>query len=700
MRSTASTRTAASARTSASTRSVASSRKKIISDGSISALSAYVTEAVGVVEAGDAGNQLSAWNIAGITDAFSTIIDFKRTLYWALTAVSTTYTVSLYKDAAGETLVSQGARSGNGEIDLLPQNESNIRGKVTVAYGAGDALDAANTLTQSDGIKLDWTHSVSTPTRITISRKVHGANNWEVRAEVATDAITWTDTTVNEDTKYDYKLSIENATGIYYKTIYTQMPKKILGFQYPFEDKDGVIYGYTNIGGYPIRFQKLVDDINTAVSTYTVSGYLAVNVFIDHNNRFFATGNGSNGYGNGHIWYTDNPASWASTKVLLNTSEPEGKFIPRGTEAFEVSGDTGNQLSLWHFYGNYDASNTNMDGTDGKTFKLFWGLTKSGSTVTLNIYNSTTFSAGTTVATGSIDADTGIITLAEANDSGFSGYVTVAYSGDDADASNIITLGKSSWYHSWGFDSGFDANGNRIWVIGNLVSSTYTPGTNDYSDNHIHYSLDGLNFTTIDPLDDDRHVHNVKYNPYNGWWYITDGDSNKSIYMTKTPQDVSSYQQIGKVGTGMNSKGGFTAITFTPNYTLLGTDDASANKVYRISNELNPNNGLSITSSDGWNIVLDFTSTANLTASRTWDMAAFEDGQVWLSTWHENTASTISSVWYSPDEGRTWQKMAEGAVKSTPDFSFISHGYNSLIRGDKLLVATHNAKYSYLYDKM
>lgn len=40
------------------------------------------------------------------------------------------------------------------------------------------------------------------------------------------------------------------------------------------------------------------------------------------------------------------------------------------------------------------------------------------------------------------------------------------------------------------------------------------------------------------------------------------------------------------------------------------------------------------------------------------------------------------------------------AVNSTPDFQHISHGYNGQVRGDKVLVSTYKALYSYLYDKM
>jgi hypothetical protein len=93
-------------------------------------------------EAGDASNQLSAWQIyganAGNTDA--------GVLYWNLTNSGTTRTVSLYSDSGKSALVARGTRSGNGDIYLNTQTNSGLRGFVTVAYTTDDT-DSANTLT-------------------------------------------------------------------------------------------------------------------------------------------------------------------------------------------------------------------------------------------------------------------------------------------------------------------------------------------------------------------------------------------------------------------------------------------------------------------------------------------------------------------------------------------------------------------------
>ena len=99
-----------------------------------------------ITEAGDAGNQLSAWVIIG--DDMSNTDN--GVLYWGLTNPSgTNYTVSLYKDsgAAAADLVAEGTRSGNGSITLAEQNSSGISGTVTLAFSGADITYAANTLT-------------------------------------------------------------------------------------------------------------------------------------------------------------------------------------------------------------------------------------------------------------------------------------------------------------------------------------------------------------------------------------------------------------------------------------------------------------------------------------------------------------------------------------------------------------------------
>lgn len=153
----------------------------------------------------------------------------------------------------------------------------------------------------------------------------------------------------------------------------------------------------------------------------------------------------------------------------------------------------------------------------------------------------------------------GVVVLEEANSSRITGTVTVTAPigglNDDIDTTNLIYGGKGYWYHGWGFETGYDSSGKRIWILGQSTQNTGLEG------NFIHYSYDGLNFSTIKPLTLNRHIHAVKYNPYNGWWYITDGDTPKNIYMTQDPQDINSYTKIATAGNGIGSS---CTIGFTP----------------------------------------------------------------------------------------------------------------------------------------
>ena len=102
------------------------------------------------------------------------------------------------------------------------------------------------------------------------------------------------------------------------------------------------------------------------------------------------------------------------------------------TETVTEAGDASNQLSAWSILG------TTSDNTNA--FVLYYGLTNSGTTRTVDVYKDSAGGASDKVATGTVDGD-GTITLAEANSSGITGSVTVAYTGDDVvAAANTLTM--------------------------------------------------------------------------------------------------------------------------------------------------------------------------------------------------------------------------------------------------------------------
>lgn len=87
-----------------------------------------------VTEAGDAANQLSAWELYGAKSA---------RLGWELTDATGDRTVRLFSNTNHDKVVAEGTRTGDGAVILYSKNESGITGKVTIAYSADD-IDAAN----------------------------------------------------------------------------------------------------------------------------------------------------------------------------------------------------------------------------------------------------------------------------------------------------------------------------------------------------------------------------------------------------------------------------------------------------------------------------------------------------------------------------------------------------------------------------
>ncbi len=96
-----------------------------------------------IKENGDAGDQLSLWNLTGVTLQNTNVFR----LYWELSDIAGTRTVSLYKapGKASTDLVAQGTKAGDGSITLSAQNSSGLSGSVTAAYTVND-IDSANTL--------------------------------------------------------------------------------------------------------------------------------------------------------------------------------------------------------------------------------------------------------------------------------------------------------------------------------------------------------------------------------------------------------------------------------------------------------------------------------------------------------------------------------------------------------------------------
>lgn len=104
----------------------------------------YGASAQIVTKAGDA-TQLGGIRLFGLNSSNSN----GGVTYWNLTNSGTTRTFSIYKDLAKTQLVARGQRTGDGEMVLLPQNNSGLVGEMDNLIYTGDDTDALNTLTGS-----------------------------------------------------------------------------------------------------------------------------------------------------------------------------------------------------------------------------------------------------------------------------------------------------------------------------------------------------------------------------------------------------------------------------------------------------------------------------------------------------------------------------------------------------------------------
>lgn len=149
-----------------------------------------------------------------------------------------------------------------------------------------------------------------------------------------------------------------------------------------------------------------------------------------------------------------------------------GVAIADSVSSIQVAeaGDASNQMSSWVISG---ATSSNTNG-----FLLYWKLTDSGGTRTVNIYKD---SAGSNlVASGSRVGD-GSVTLSASGGSGITGSVTVAYSGDDTTVSaNILTLSYTLTKKStttWAQNHFYTARNLSLYNVTTGQTYSYTAGT-------------------------------------------------------------------------------------------------------------------------------------------------------------------------------------------------------------------------------
>ena len=154
----------------------------------------------------------------------------------------------------------------------------------------------------------------------------------------------------------------------------------------------------------------------------------------------------------------------AASKLFVVANMSSAQANPNTAASVSVTDESSSaQMSAWVL---------NFDRTVGNRL-LYWGLTNSGTTRTVNIYEDSALTS--VVATGSRTSD-GSVTIepvaGRGESSGISGSVTVAYSATDADSANILTC------VAYPATSEIQLNGstefNYMEVDGNFVKYTVT----------------------------------------------------------------------------------------------------------------------------------------------------------------------------------------------------------------------------------
>ena len=164
------------------------------------------------------------------------------------------------------------------------------------------------------------------------------------------------------------------------------------------------------------------------------------------------------------------------TRVFDVQQTGQSNYIIGVTEA----GDANDQLSDWVVTG-ANSGNTNAG-------ELYWKLTDSAGTRTVDLYKNADGQSGNKVATGSRAGD-GVIVLSAVNGSGMAGFVTVAYTEDDTDlAANTLTFGaldEDAWVNfvPWA-GMCFFADGANLYALstGNASPVTWLDENGDSTD--------------------------------------------------------------------------------------------------------------------------------------------------------------------------------------------------------------------------
>lgn len=236
---------------------------------------------------------------------------------------------------------------------------------------------------------------------------------------------------------------------------------------------------------------------------------------------------------------------------------------------------------------------------------------------------------------------------------------------------------KTSWYPTWGFDSTpIDAAGAQRWA---LVTTEQTLGSGSTANVRAVYSSTddaGLVFRmALMPGTATRHGHCIVWDPFFKTWYVTDGDSRKSLWRS---DDLRTFTEIGA-----SPMGGYTTLIPTERGLISGTDRSYGN------NFLLRWPAKALEPGDAPDVVFE---APNPGKTVFWGGCNWGGGQVWVNTYHNADAASglKSALFVSLDGGDTWRKAAEGALydgsNNQPQMDHIASYPSRQALGDKTLL--------------
>lgn len=169
-----------------------------------------------------------------------------------------------------------------------------------------------------------------------------------------------------------------------------------------------------------------------------------------------------------------------------------------------------------------------------------------------------------------------------------------------------------------------------------------------------------------------KHIHTVKYDPYNHKLYLTDGDggTSKRLFVNNTMKKFD--QSLDANGDGWQlllpaNQGGFTGVTFSPKWRLFSTDFMPAGKMnffVRTCDDVNFEQRC---------LPAPFNSMS-------FDMRRVETprgDEIWATIYDEWHLDTVASgLFYSTNDGATWKRYAESAAPEAAqkmNWSFMSN---------------------------